>query len=303
MREMGTPPGANSPSRSPPKRSARSCALSSCVSIANPLAVDLAGRGLRQLVLDHYLLRHHVRRRVLYDVLPDRFDGLLFPVFLQRDDRHNLVPQVRVGYPEGARLPHHPRAYQDVLYLLGAHPVTLRLDHGVLAAEEVEKSLLVTPDEVPGVDDPLPVEKLRRRHRVRTVRLGGSLLLAPVALRDGRSPVNQLAHLAGGALPIVPDDQYLGVRHGITKTLGPAVEFVGRQVGRTERLRKPVHQVYLRTGQEAPELVQVRLGDSTARVGDVAQVLKRLLLKRPRVTEQKRPERRYTGESRSLVAP
>src|SRR5919202_229123 len=119
---MGTPRGANSRSRSPPKRPARSWALSNCVSIANPLAVDLAGRGLRQLVLNHYLLRHHIRRRVLYDVLPDRF-------------------------------------------------------HGVLPANEVEETVFVAPDEVPGVDYPLPVEEGRGSHRVRAVRLGGSLLL------------------------------------------------------------------------------------------------------------------------------
>src|ERR671920_749840 len=110
---MGMPEGANSPSASPPKRSPRSRALSVCVSIAYPLAVDLARARLRQLVQDEDLLRHHVRRPVPYEVLADLLDGGLVgaPVLERRllvapvTHRHRRAPVNQLADLVGRTLP------------------------------------------------------------------------------------------------------------------------------------------------------------------------------------------------------
>src|SRR3712207_935621 len=193
MWEMGTPAGANSPSAvPPPRRSARERALSACVSIGYRLPVYLARSGLGQLVLDEDLPRHHVGRPVLYDVLADLLDDAIVAAVLERDDGHDELAHLRVLHPEGASLVHETAPYKEVLDLLGAQAVALGLDHGVVAPDKVEVSLLVPADEVPGVDYPLGLQKLGRGQRVRAVRLVRGLLLAPVAHRDRRAPVNQL---------------------------------------------------------------------------------------------------------------
>src|SRR5215204_283478 len=155
---MGMPAGANSPSSSPPKRPARSWALSVCVSTAYPLAVDLARTRLGQIVPDEYLLGHHVGRSVLYDVLPDPVHGPLFVAVPQGDHGDHVLPDGRVLDPEGAGLVHEPGAEEEVLYLLGAKAVALVLYHGVLAAQEVQVPLFVPLHGVAGVDDPFDVE-------------------------------------------------------------------------------------------------------------------------------------------------
>src|SRR5215211_5988006 len=260
---MGTPAGANSPSAvPPPKRSARAWALSVCVSIAYPFAVDLAGTSLGQLVQDEDLLRHHVRRPVLYDVLADSLDGVRVPAVLERDDRHDEMAHLRVWHPEGARLVHEPRAYKEVLYLLRAQAVALGFDHGVLAADEVEETLLIAPDRVAGIDYSLHAKEFRGGQGVGAVRLLGSLLVAPVAHRHRRAPVDQLARLLGGALPaffVYYHD--LRVRDGLADATRPALDLLRRQICGAERLRQPVHQVDpgARRLEQPPELVQVRL--------------------------------------------
>src|ERR671916_858401 len=309
---MGIPTGANSPSAAePPKRSARERALSGCVSIAYALAVDLAGAGLGQLVLDEDLLGHHVGRPVLYHVLADLLDGaaLVGLSVLERDDGHDELAHLRVLHPEGARLVHEAAPYKEVLDLLGAQAVALGLDHGVVAPDEVEVSLLVLADEVARIDHSLYVQKLGRGQRVRAVRLVRSLLLAPVAHSHRRAPVDQLSHLAGGALPsLLVDHQDLGVRDGLADApagLGRgAVYLLRRQVRGAERLGEAVHQVDpgTRQAREEPlELLQVREGDAPAGVGDVAQVRERLLLYGLCAPEEQRPQRRHPGYARDLV--
>src|SRR5918998_345826 len=307
---MGIPAGANSPAAvPPPRRSARVRAFSACVIIAYALAVDLARARLGQLVLDEDLLRHHVRRPVLYDVLADLLDGAVAAAVLERDDGHDDLAQLGVLHPEGARLVHDAASYQEVLDLLGAQAVALGLDHGVVAPDEVEVSLLIRKDEVARIDHPLHVQKLGRGQRVRAVRLVRSLLLAPVAHCHRRAPVDQLSHLAGGALPsLLVDHQDLGVRDGLADApagLGRgAVYLLRRQVRGAERLRQAVHQVDpgTRQAREEPlELLQVREGDAPAGVGDVAQVRERLLLYGLRAPEEQRPQRRHPGYARDLV--
>src|SRR5919107_6030393 len=100
MREMGMPAGANSPSLSPPKRSARSWALSVCVSTAYPLAVDLARTRLGKLVPHEYLLRNHVWWAVLYGVLSDPVHGPLLAAVPQGDHRDHVLPDGRVLHAE-----------------------------------------------------------------------------------------------------------------------------------------------------------------------------------------------------------
>src|SRR5215207_11129046 len=115
---MGTPPGANSPPSSPPRRPAKTRALSICVSITYPLAVDLAGTRLRQLVLHEDLLRHHVRWTILYNVLSYLlYGGITIP---EGDYRVDLLPYLRVFHPEGARLAHLTGAHQKALHFLRA---------------------------------------------------------------------------------------------------------------------------------------------------------------------------------------
>src|ERR671910_3611779 len=113
---MGMPAGANSPPLSPPKRPARSWALSVCVSTAYPLAVDLAGTRLGQLVPDEYLLGHHVGRPVVYGVLPDPVHGPLLDAVSQGDRGYYVLTDGRVLHPEGASLVHEPGTQEEVLH-------------------------------------------------------------------------------------------------------------------------------------------------------------------------------------------
>src|ERR671912_407736 len=115
---MGTPPGINSPLLSPPKRSARTWALSICVSITYPLAVDLTGTRLRQLVLHEDLLRHHIRWPVFYNVLPYLLHRGIATV-PERDHRVNLLPDIQVFHPKGARLAHPTRSHQKPIATVG----------------------------------------------------------------------------------------------------------------------------------------------------------------------------------------
>src|SRR5829696_4419105 len=267
---MGMPPGANSPLLSPPKRPARSWALSVCVSTAYPLTVDLAGTRLGKLVPDEYLLGYHVGWPVLYYVLPD-------PV-------------------------HGP--------LLGAKAVALVLYHGVLASEEVQIPLLVPFDGIPRVDDPLDVEQLRRGEGIRAVSPTCGLLVAPVAHRHGRAPVDEFARLPrGSSLALFGYHHDLGVRYrladAITLLGGGTVDLFGREVRRTERFREPVHKEYPgpRRLEQSPELVEVGLGYASSCVGQVAQVRKGILPYRPGAPDQERPQGRYARQAGDLVPP
>src|SRR5215204_6543287 len=132
------PAGANSPPLSPPKRSARSWALSVCVSTAYPLAIDLARTRLGKLVPNQYLLRNHVGRPVLYRVPADRIDcfvGITTGAILQRDHRNHVLADGRILHAEGAGLVYEPRAQEEILDLLGAQAVALVLDHGILTPQ------------------------------------------------------------------------------------------------------------------------------------------------------------------------
>src|SRR5215203_6712021 len=152
------PAGANSPPLSPPKRSARSWALSVCVSTAYPLAVDLARTRLGQLVPDEYLLGYHVRWPVLYGVLPDPVYGPLLAAVPQGDHGDHVLPDGRVLDPEGAGLVHEPRAKQEVLDLLGTQAVALILYHGVFTSQEVQVPFRIAFYGVAGVDDALDIQ-------------------------------------------------------------------------------------------------------------------------------------------------
>src|SRR5215211_4442893 len=308
---MGTPAGANSPSAvPPPKRSARSWALSVCVSIAYPFAVDLAGARLGQLVQDEDLLRHHVRRPVLYDVLADLFDGVLVPAVLERDDSHDEMAHLRIWHPESARLVHEPRAYQEVLHLLGAQAVALALDHCVLATLQVKIAFLISPRQVPGIDYPLHVQEFGGSQGVGAVRLPRSLLVAPVTHCYCRATVDQFADFTWGALPaLFVDHEDFGIGYSLADT--PALlrrgapDLFRRQVGGAERLGEAVHQVDpgARRFEQSPEFVQVRLRYPAAGVGDVAQVRERFLLNNLRAPQEERPQRRHPRHARDLVPP
>src|SRR5918997_1078152 len=307
---MGTPPGANSPpsSAAPPKRCASSRALSVCVSTAYPLAVDLARTRLGKLVPDEYLLRDHVRRAVVYGVLPDGVQGAVAAPVSEGDHGYDVVADRRVLDPEGARLVHQARGYEEVLDLLRAQAVALVLDHGVLAPQEVQVPFLVPRDGVAGVHDPLHIQELRRGERVRAVGFLRRLLVAPVAHRHGGAAVDKFPRLAWGRLvALLVYDHDLGVGDGLADAVallgGGTVYLLRVQVRRAERLGQAVHQVDLRPRrlQKPSQLVQVGLRDAPAGVGEVAQVGERVLLEGLRAPDQERPQRRYAGDARDLV--
>src|SRR5215210_6121435 len=304
---MGMPPGANSPPLSPPKRPARSRALSVCVSTANPLAVDLARTRLGQLVPDEYLPGYHVGWSVLYDILHDLVHGL-FAAVPQGDHGDHILPDGGVLDPEGAGLMHEHGAEEEVLDLLGAQAVALVLYHGVLASEKVQVPFLVPLHGIPRVDDPLDVEQLRRGERVRAVSPPCGLLVAPVAHRHGRAPVDELARLPGGGLLALFGYHHdLGVRYRLAYAVallgGGTVDLLGREVGRAERLRQPVHQEDPgpRGLEQSPELVEVGLGYPSSCIGQIAQVRQGILPDRPGAPDQERPQGRYARQARDLV--
>src|SRR5215210_1505606 len=307
---MGMPAGANSPPPSPPKRSAKSWALSVCVSTAYPLAVDLAGTRLGQIVPDEYLLGHHVGRSVLYDVLPDPVHGPLLAAVPQGDHGDHILPDGRVLHPEGAGLVHEPRAKEEVLDFLGTEAVALVLYHGVLASQEVQVPLLVPLHRVAGVDDPLDIQEFRRGERVRAVGPLGRLLVAPVAHRHGRAPVDELAGLAWcRLLALLGYHHDLGVRYRLADAVallgGGTVDLLRREVRRAERLRQPVHEEDPGPGrlEQIPELVEVGLGYPSSGVGEVAQVRQWILPDRPCAPDQERPQWRHARHARDLVPP
>src|SRR5215211_743966 len=303
------PAGANSPPLSPPKRSARSWALSVCVSTAYPLAVDLARTRLGQLVPDEYLPGYHVGWSVLYDILPDLVRGL-FAAVPQGDHGDHILPDGGVLDPEGAGLMHEPGAEEEVLDLLGAQAVALVLYHGVLASEKVQVPFLVPLHGIPRVDDPLDVEQLRRGERVRAVSPPCGLLVAPVAHRHGRAPVDEFARLPRGrSLALFGYHHDLGVRYRLADAVallgGGTVDLFGREVRRAERFREPVHKEYPgpRRLEQSPELVEVGLGYASSCVGQVAQVRKGILPYRPGAPDQERPQGRYARQAGDLVPP
>src|SRR5215210_6955722 len=221
---MGMPPGANSPPLSPPKRPARSRALSVCVSTAYPLAVDLARTRLGQLVPDEYLPWYHVGWPVLYDVPPDPVHGPPLAAVPQGDHGDHILPDGGVLDPEGAGFVHETGAEEEVLDLLWAQAVALVLYHGVLATEEVQVPLLIPFHGIPRVDDPLDVEQLPRGEGVRAVSPTCGLLVAPVAHRHSRAPVDELPGLPrGGLLALFGYHHDLGVRY----RLADAVALLG----------------------------------------------------------------------------
>src|SRR5215203_1668526 len=307
---MGMPAGANSPSSSPPKRPARSWALAVCVSTAYPLAVDLARTRLGQLVPDEYLLRYHVWRPVVYSVLPDPVHGPLLAAVPQGDHGDHILPDGRVLHPEGAGLVYEPRAKEEVLDFLGTEAVALVLYHGVLASQEVQVPLLVPLHRVAGVDDPLDIQEFRRGERVRAVGPLGRLLVAPVAQRHGRAPVDELTGLARRRLlALLGYDHDLGVRYRLADAVallgGGTVDLLGRQIRRAERFGEAVHQIDLRPRgfQQVPQLVEVGLGYPSSGVGEVAQVRKWVLPEGSGAPDQERPQGRHARHARDLVPP
>src|SRR5918993_1108642 len=307
---MGMPAGANSPPLSPPKRPARSWALSVCVSTAYPLAVDLAGTRLGQLVPDEYLLGHHVGRPVVYGVLPDSVHGPLLDAVSQGDRGDHVLTDGRVLHPERAGLVHKPGTQEEILDLLGAQAVTLVLYHGVLAPQEVQIPFLVALYGVARVDDPLDVQELRRGERVRAVGPLCRLLVAPVAHRHGGAPVDELARLARRRLfTFFGYHHDLRVRYRLADAVallgGGTVDLLRREVRRAERFRQPVHEEDPgpRGLQQIPQLVEVGLRYPSPRVGEVAQMRQWVLPDGPGAPDQERPQGRHARHARDLVPP
>ena len=91
---------------------------------------------------------------------------------------------------------HLARRVEHLGDLVGADAVAERLDHAVVAAHEEEVALLVAANEVAGEDDALGVRRSRRPQRVRAEHAARRLGVVPVAERDRRPAVHELADLA-----------------------------------------------------------------------------------------------------------
>ena len=170
-------------------------------------------------------------------------------------DEHDPLPEPRVVDAERHRVAHEPGAVHDLLDLGRADPVAGGLDHLVVAPDEVEEALLVGPTRSPdqtaisGRLDP-GVAAGRRLEALR-----GPLRVVPVAQRDERAAVDELALLARlAARAVGPDDEDLGVRDRLADRVRPAVDLGRVEVGRAERLRQAVHQVRLGLREDRAQL-------------------------------------------------
>ena len=138
---------------------------------------------------------------------------------LERDDRLDRHAEHRIGHADDRRLADAGERVEDVLDLLRAHLLAARLDDVVLAADEIEKAVVVGAEKVAGVEHLLPGMRAGLQRPV------GRRLVLPVALHDVRPADDELADHAGrDALAVVVDDVGLGVRNGDADRARTALE-------------------------------------------------------------------------------
>ena len=99
---------------------------------------------------------------------------------LERDHRLDRHAEDRIGHADHRRLADAGQRIEDVLDFLRADLLAARLDDVVLAADEIEKAVLVGAEQVAGVEHLLP------RERPGPQRLVGRLGVFPVALHHMR---------------------------------------------------------------------------------------------------------------------
>ena len=215
------------------------------------------------------------------------------------DERDGLADALVLD-AEGDRVAHEAGVVHGLLDLGRADAVAGRLDHLVLAADEVEEALLVGDDDVARVH-----RHLRRAQRAVAARRGlealrRALRVVPVAERHERAAVHELALLTGlAARAVLAHDEDLRTRDRLADRVGPAVDLRGIEVRGAERLGEAVHEERLRGREESRAAVERRARHAAAGVGEVAQRAGRL--RRPGQVGELDPQRRHAGQAGHAV--
>ena len=145
---------------------------------------DLSARVLGQLVGDDDVARGLEAGEAVAAEARDLLGGQLV-AGARHDDGGDGLDPARVGDAEHGRLGHRRVRVDDLLDLARGDVLAARLDHVLLAVDDVEVALVVEDAEVAGVQ-PAVAERLGR--------LGG---VVPVAEHRLRRAVHDLADLAG----------------------------------------------------------------------------------------------------------
>src|SRR5262245_60576792 len=159
-----------------------------------------------------------------------------FASFLRYDDRFDRTSHNAVGNSDHRSLCDAFKRVEDFLNFFRTHFFATSLDDVVLAADEIQITFIVSPEEIARVQHSLPWEFAGPQHAVRLFRH------SPVTFHDIRSANYQFADHAGThtAAVLVYDVDFL-VRHTFANRQRPNVDLIGRQIGHALAFRQSVH--------------------------------------------------------------
>src|SRR5437764_939899 len=153
-----------------------SCAICGLIaSMGSPegLSLDFSVVGLRQAVDELHVLRHHEAlepRAAVADDVP----LAVAPARSEHDEGLDGLSEDRVGNAHYRRLEHSRQAVEHVLDFARTHLFAARLDHVVLAGDEIEIAFRVAAEDVARIEHPLA------RQRPGLQALGGLRGLFPI---------------------------------------------------------------------------------------------------------------------------
>lgn len=155
-------------------------------------------------------------------------------------------------------------------------PIAGTLDLGVIARDEIEKTLAVAPHEVTGPDRHIVRRSARFRFGRRTVALSGACRVVPVAKCDACTHMHELAGFIGSArCAVLPDDEHPRIGNGLADRVGPPVDLCRIEKRGTERLGQPIHQEGRGSRKQRPEFLQHGQWQATSRVREVSEIVAR----------------------------
>src|SRR5262249_27378173 len=117
------------------------------------------------------------------------------------------------------------------------YPVPRGFDHCVFPADEIQKPFFIGFYEITRVTDFLSVLKFRRQEWIRPNHTSGQLSVTPVSQGNCRTSMDQLSDFTWFAwLSTIIYDQDLCIRYRLTHRCWATIQFLGREIGRTESL-------------------------------------------------------------------
>ena len=139
------------------------------------------------------------------------------------------MAQPLVGNPQGHCFGHQPAGQGGLFDLLRADPIARAFDHRIAPSGEIEQAIGLAPDPVAR---PYRHAAIARGGGRWFEPLGATRRVLPIALRDQRPAMDQLAFRAvSGHCALIVDHQNFGVRNGFAHRGGVAVNQHGVKIG------------------------------------------------------------------------